>query len=857
MSDRGNRDNRTDALTRPATLVADWDRLPDSFSDWCPGQRLGPFRLKRPLGQGGMGMVWLADQLEPLQREVAIKVMLPASRSRLAEARFEVERQALAQLSHRAIAQIFDAGRLPGGGLFFAMEYVPGAPLDQFLDDQSLSLRSLVELLIEVCLGVQHAHQRGLIHRDLKPLNILVSRSDGRAQPKLIDFGIAISEGADSHDPQARFYRAGTRAYMAPEQLEPDATGIDLRVDVYALGAVLAQCLLQRVAASPVAESTFNSTAARNDLAQSLGASDHASNRGNGSSRSLLKGFPAELRAIALKAMDSDRDRRYSSAEALADDLRRWLRREPVAALGEGRWYRARCFLRRHALASTAAGTVAMALVVGLTLALYGMNQARIERADAEQARALAEQRRNDAEQLIQFMLGDFATRLRPLGRLDLLDAIGSEALAYLTGQGGTGDPSSALSRARALRTLGEVQTSRQQFERAEQTLSEAAALLEPWADRGASELSELHFESGQIAFWRGHISYRQRDFDRTEQHWQQYRRSADAFAASTDDTRRARTERGYAYSNLGALAEARNDWSTALANFQRAAEYRRELLDPADIDSVLSLANNLSWLSRVYNAIGRPVAAWESANQALELVHEQRQRAPEHARRRRLEINFRFILAHQAMFLDRPDSAADQLRAAIELAEEDVAIDPSQPRRQAQLARLAFFRAGLIADQPDKAAAMLELGAGARRAAESSGLDPQQEVELPARHALARLQVGLTTDDALESAAASFEQVVATLEQREAFDAHFFALAELAVDLAKRLDQHGHAALPSHLDRIAKRLGAVPERQQAAIRYLLIRADLSRLTQRDDGELDRLEQRIVAMREQVGPAPD
>ncbi|MEE4329779.1 MAG: serine/threonine-protein kinase [Wenzhouxiangella sp.] len=859
MSDHGD---RTDALTRPATLVADWDNLPDHFADWHPGQAIGPFRLKRPLGQGGMGVVWLAEQLEPLQREVAIKVMLPASRSRLAEARFEVERQALAQLSHRAIAQIFDAGRLPGGGLFFAMEYVPGAPLDQFLHEHRLSLPALIELLIEVCHGVQHAHQRGLIHRDIKPLNILVSEVDGLAQPKLIDFGVAISEGADAHDPKARYYRAGTRAYMAPEQIEPEQSGVDLRADIYALGAVLAECLQRLADPQAAVEHGFDSTAARLDLERSLGARSLTSEPNGKAGQSSLKHFPAELRAIALKAMATDRDQRYDSAVALADDLRRWLRREPVAALGDGRWYRARCFLRRHALASAAAAVVALALVAGLTMALYGMNQARLERIEAEQARALAEQRRNDAEELIQFMLGDFATRLRPLGRLDLLDEIGSEALAYLTARSGTDDPESALSRARALRTLGEVQSSRQQFEQARQTLTEAAALLEPWSDRIEPELAELHFEAGQIAFWRGHISYRQRDFDRTETHWQAYRRAAEAFAATTDDRQRARQERGYAYSNLGTLAEARNDWSAALENFQRVAEYRRELLDPDDIDTVLSLANTLSWMSRVRNAIGQPVAAWNDANQALELVLAQRDRAPEHARRRRLEINFRLILAHQAMFLDRPEKAAEQLREAVALAEEDVAVDPTQPRRQAQLARLAFFSAGLSADRPDRpeqaaAMLMLELGASARRAAEELGLDPQQQVELPARHALARLQVGDITAEARAFARASFDEVVETLAGREVFDAHFFALAELAVDLAARLDHREAVDLTAALHRIEQRLNAVPERQRNAIRYLLIRADLARLGQPDEEELFVLEQRISAMRAQVGSALD
>ncbi len=236
----------SDDLTRPDTLVDDWAFLPESHVQWRAGQRLGPFRLKRQLGRGGMGLVWLADQLEPLQREVAIKVMLAANTSPVAEAWFQIERQALAQLSHRAIAQIYDAGRLPDGGLFFAMEYVPGEPLDDYLERHPTSLEDLAELLIEICSGVQHAHQRGLIHRDIKPANLLVSQVDGRAQPKLIDFGVAVSAAGTLASASTSSDGAGTRAYMAPEQLNPDESGIDARCDVYALGAVLAQCLISQ-----------------------------------------------------------------------------------------------------------------------------------------------------------------------------------------------------------------------------------------------------------------------------------------------------------------------------------------------------------------------------------------------------------------------------------------------------------------------------------------------------------------------------------------------------------------------------------------------------------------------------------
>ncbi|MFU8831962.1 MAG: serine/threonine-protein kinase, partial [Wenzhouxiangella sp.] len=472
----------SDDLTRPDTLLDDWASLPESHIQWRTGQRLGPFRLKRQLGRGGMGLVWLADQLEPLQREVAIKVMLAANTSPVAEAWFQIERQALAQLSHRAIAQIYDAGRLPDGGLFFAMEYVPGEPLDDYLERHPTSLKDLAELLIEICSGVQHAHQRGLIHRDIKPANLLVSQVDGRAQPKLIDFGVAVSAAGRSASTSTSGDGAGTRAYMAPEQLNPDASGIDARCDVYALGAVLAQCLISEAGGFPEPTDRFVSSTARDHLARSMGMGSDGRTAAAPTDAS-LKNLPEALRAIALKAMATDREQRYASAAALADDLRRWTQREPVTAMPDTGWYRIGCFLNRHALASTAAALVTVALIAGVVMALYGLGEARLERAEAETARDLAELRRNDAEQLIQFMLGDFADQLRPLGRLDLLDGIGEEALAYLTHQEAGGDPVSALNRARALRTLGEVQVQRQQFDNATLTLAEAAALIDPWSE--------------------------------------------------------------------------------------------------------------------------------------------------------------------------------------------------------------------------------------------------------------------------------------------------------------------------------------------------------------------------------------
>jgi len=840
-------DSLPDDLTRPDTLLADWDGLPESHTQWRPGQRLGPFRLRRQLGQGGMGLVWLAEQLEPFEREVAIKVMLAASTSPVAEAWFQIERQALAQLSHRAIAQIFDAGRLPDGGLFFAMEYVPGEPLDDYLERHTLSHKELAELLIEICSGVQHAHQRGLIHRDIKPANLLVSQVDGRAQPKLIDFGVAISGAGGLASPVTSTDRAGTRAYMAPEQLNPDASGIDARCDVYALGAVLAQCLFSRAGGYADGQTPFASSTARDNLARSMGTDIKGQSTESARLLAGLKTVPEALRAIALKAMATDRDQRYASAAALADDLRRWMRREPVTALADTRWYRARCFLNRHALASTAAALVGIALVTGVAMALYGLGEARLERAEAVAARDLAEQRRNDAEQLIQFMLGDFADQLRPLGRLDLLDGIGEEAVAYLAGQGAGADPVSALNRARALRTLGEVQVQRQQFERAVLTLAEAAAVIAPWKEDRSPALADLHFESGQIAFWRGAITYRQRDFDTAEVHWKRYLQDAQALAMVSDDQRLVQRELAYAYSNLCTLAEARNDWSEALEFFLLTTASRRELAELADdVGSVLDLAGALSWTSRVQSALGRQEEAWQSAQKALSLVVDQRAKAPDHSGRRQDEISYRYILANHALFLDRPDLAAEQLKAALPLAEEVVAIDPTRARSQAQLARIAFMLVPLP-DMVEEAVELLNLGA--QVLALEVELDPQQRVELPARHALARLQLNAASEESVMAAERSVNELVSAIAERDSFDAHFFALTEIVVQLMAGLKDTERVANHDHIGMVQARMDEIPPAQQQNLRYLLLRRDISQLLPGQSEQADQFGRQIETMR--------
>lgn len=489
-----------------STTVASWGELPATPAQWEVGNRIGPFLLKRLLGKGGMGVVWLAKQQFPLVRDVAIKVMLRDSDSALAEAYFETERQALARLSHRAVAQIYDAGKLPDGSLFFAMEYVPGVPLNSFLAERKSAPRLVAKLMMEVCKGIAHAHQRGLIHRDIKPGNILVLEVDGAAQAKVIDFGIAVSSSEEGKG--GSYDVAGTACYMSPEQREPGHDGIDARVDVYALGAVLAESLYL-IAGIKVSHDGSASTKWRDEITGSLTAQRRGRRR---TDLAALAKMPNELRAIAIKALAHDRDARYDSAAAMADDLGRWLRAEPVLAMPRSKRYILHCFVRRNALASAAASLIALALLGGIVVALWqariAQEQARIAEAAsaqtsainaffvarlgegfaAEQSAGMAllhkdwvqaalpklDQELADAPKARALLRAQFGRALRQLGQFE--SAIETLTLAVRECDDAFGD---SVETATALTALGASQRDANQVKPARATLERAIAMLD------------------------------------------------------------------------------------------------------------------------------------------------------------------------------------------------------------------------------------------------------------------------------------------------------------------------------------------------------------------------------------------
>jgi non-specific serine/threonine protein kinase/serine/threonine-protein kinase len=357
---------------------------------------IGPYRLVQLLGEGGMGEVWRAEQVHPLQRTVALKLIKAGMDTRALVARFESERQALALMDHPNIARVFEAGATETGRPYFVMEYVPGLPITAYCDRRCLTVKERIALFIQVCEGVHHAHQKGIIHRDLKPSNVLVSEVDDKAVPKVIDFGLAKAMGQRLTE-MTMFTEVGdmlgTPAYMSPEQALRTESGIDTRTDVYSLGVMLYELL---VGTLPFEPSELQSTATvfhaltqreprrPSTRLKSLGpASNQAAANRREDAQSLYRRVRGELDWITVKALENDRTRRYASCSELAADLRRYLEDQPVLAGPPTARYRVGKFVRRNRMGVAVAGAaVIFLLAFAITMAVQA------ERIAAERDRA-------------------------------------------------------------------------------------------------------------------------------------------------------------------------------------------------------------------------------------------------------------------------------------------------------------------------------------------------------------------------------------------------------------------------------------------------------------------------------------
>ena len=383
----------------------------------CPGTQIGPYKLMQQIGEGGMGVVYMAEQKEPVERRVALKIIKPGMDTRQVIARFEAERQALAMMDHPNIAKVLDAGTTESGRPYFVMELVKGQPITQYCDDHHLTPRQRLELLLPVCQAIQHAHQKGIIHRDIKPTNILVAEYDQQAVPKVIDFGVAKAVGSPLTE-KTMFTGfgqiVGTLEYMSPEQAKVNQLDIDTRSDIYSLGVLLYELL---TGSTPFDKNRLRSAAFDEMLriireeeperpSTRLSSADTlpsiAANRGIEPAR-LSRTLRGELDWIVMKALEKDRNRRYETANGIALDLQRYLADEPVQACPPSAEYRLRKFARRNKAALAVASVVTVSLLfllVGLAVSNLLISWERNEKVNALEAAKASEEKAKKQEQV-------------------------------------------------------------------------------------------------------------------------------------------------------------------------------------------------------------------------------------------------------------------------------------------------------------------------------------------------------------------------------------------------------------------------------------------------------------------------
>ena len=625
------------------------------------GETLGPYELERELGQGGMGAVWLASRADGrFEGQVAVKFLKSGLFGKGDSGRFEREGQILARLSHPNIARLLDAGVHHGHQPYLVLEYVDGLPIDRHCQVNGLDVESRIKLFLDVLAAVAHAHQRLILHRDLKPSNILVTH-DG--QVKLLDFGIAklLDDATHSGVATELTQRAGsafTPQYAAPEQVQQ--ADVTTATDVYALGVLLYQMLGGRHPTADDTQTHLDRLRAVVELVPKR-LSDVASDQLDPVIARQAKLLRGDLDTIVGKALKKKPSERYANAESMAVDLRHWLAHEPITARPDTRLYVLGRFVRRHRW-SVAASSVAVLALVSLT----GLSVLQARR--AERAEHQAQERRQQAEDLLSYMLGEFADKLRPVGRLELLDSVGSKALTYLA-QDQNATPMERLQRAKALTVIGEVRVSKRNLKEALEPLQAARKLLEG-PTPPAPLLGPWLKAKGAAAFWVGHVHYYSRELDQATTAWLAYRDAEQAWVDAEPASQEAQIELSYAYNSLGTARLDSADLRGAADYFQRSIELKRARIAGGESDNAakMDLADSLSWLGSVTLWRGDAKAAERMFSEGATVIAAVRGSAPNEGGWSYREAIMRRWRAEALAKLDRGQEAVTEARASVEM---------------------------------------------------------------------------------------------------------------------------------------------------------------------------------------------
>jgi serine/threonine protein kinase/tetratricopeptide (TPR) repeat protein len=636
-------------------------------------EQIGPYRLLERIGVGGMGEVFLAEQLQPIRRKVALKIVKKGMDTQEFVARFESERHALALMDHPCIAKVFDAGASELGRPYFVMEYVEGVPITDYCDDGKLQVRERLELFIQVCEGVQHAHQKAIIHRDLKPSNVMVTEVDGRPVPKIIDFGVAKATDDPLTDTTLKTnvgQLLGTPAYMSPEQANLEFQNIDTRTDVYALGVLLYELL---VGERPFTEQELQQAGfhealrmIREDdpprpsdrlttMATSL---DAAAQERSSAPTSLKRHLRGDLDWIVMKALEKDRARRYDTANGLALDIRRHLEDQPVLAGPPTRAYLVRKFVKRHRNGVVAGALVAVAVVLGIAGTTIGLIRAVSAERQATLEAATATQVSDFLVDLFEVSDPDRA-RGNSITAREILDAGAARVEAELAGQ--------PLTQARLMNTIGKVYRNLGLYEEAEPLLQTSLDLRREVSaadDLGLAasliELADLHIRLARYEAAEGLL---QEAMELMKQHPE-----ADRLALA-----KSMGELASVYRRQGLYDQAR-------PLYERARDLRIAALGPDDpevassLNSLAILAFNEGDYEAAEDLYLQALAIWEAAY------------GEDHADVAK-GFNNLGLLYHQ---LERVDEAAHYYRRAIAIYER--VLGPDHPRLGTAINNLALL---------------------------------------------------------------------------------------------------------------------------------------------------------------------